>query len=350
MKPLNNIYCRVILICICIPFFAQAQQHAYVDRVIIDEMNLQQIPGVVVAVVNNGTIVHQKAYGYSDANRSQALGINDFFRLASVSKLYTAIAVHRLVKDRKIGSLDDKVTKYVSYWPGSGTVADADAKKEITIRQLLSHRSGIAHTSSSIKPTAYNVVDGSYDAKKGLDVFREGALLFNPGDSFHYSTFGYGLLAAVIEEASGTSYQSYMQSMANAFRLGTVRPSTTTFTGFRKDCDGKLITKTLNQTEWKMPGGGIETTIGGLANLLLALGNQTLLGQTSLLWEAVPKNDKISLYRLGVEFAAANSRVGDRMWHGGAHDNLRTLFHFVPGAKTGWPSLPTQNTRTITRS
>ncbi|MFD2526858.1 serine hydrolase domain-containing protein [Flavihumibacter stibioxidans] len=326
------LYLAVLLL--VAPMLTRSQTLAAIDKALEDEMINQQVPGMVVGVISQGRIVHARAYGFQDAERTQALNLTDVVRIASVSKLYTAIAIHRLVETGKIGSLDDKVIKYVGYWPGASSVSDYDKKRNITIRQLLTHRSGIGHYSINETPSAYKSVTGSYNAGQGVDVFKNPALVATPGDTMVYSTFAYNLLGAVVEGASGQPYNAYLNSLASSFRLGTLRPSTGDFSGFIKSCDGSLQLSKIGQQEWKTPGGGLETTVPGMLNLMMALMQNNILKDPQPLWETVAANTKDgSLYRQGVEAQGSGSSL--RVWHGGAHGNLRTLFHYFPDAKNG---------------
>ena len=123
-----------------------------IDKMIEEQMANKWIPGAVVLIARNGKIVYHKAYGYSDVDSKTAMKKDNIFRIASQSKAITSLAVMMLWEDGKFG-LDDAVSKYIPEfkklrvlgtlnWKDT-TYTTTPAKSEITIRQLLTHTSGI---------------------------------------------------------------------------------------------------------------------------------------------------------------------------------------------------------------
>lgn len=302
-----------------------------VDAVVQAEMVKQDIAGIAVGVVQNGKIVHTKAYGYMDRLAKKPMSTSTMLRWASISKTLTAVAAFKAVEDKKL-VLTDKVTKYVSYWPADGN------KKDILISQLLSHRSGITHYGKdengtqicSFNQGAYTAVN-NFNAQQCVNVFKNCELAATPGSTHIYSTFGFNLLGAVVEKASGKPYVAYINDniikKANITGLIPYQPDPG---GFRKNCNAILLPATEGKVEWKLPGGGWSSDITGLTKFMQGLINGVFLKNTSALWVPVPNNDG---YCFGIYTETLNGKT--HVYHGGLHDNAETYLGFFPADKTG---------------
>jgi len=150
-----------------------------------------------IVVARDGEVILRKGYGAADRTRGIDLTTETPFFIGSLAKQFTAAATLRLAADGKL-ALDDTLG---AFFPD----APAD-KRTITLRQLLSHRSGLPYL-----PSAGLFGRGSRDS-----VMREmlaEPLAFAPGSRYEYSTPGYILLAGVIERASGLTYEQYMRTL-----------------------------------------------------------------------------------------------------------------------------------------
>ena len=158
------------------------------------------VPGAVLLVLKNGKPLVRRGYGRSDLERETEAGPATNYRLASVSKAFTAGAVLLLVQDGKL-SLDDPVRKWLPTLP--------EVAAGITLHDLLAHTSGvIEYDELAAKPYEGQLRD--------IDVLRllekENRLYFEPGSTYRYSNSGYALLALVVERASGVGFPDYMRS------------------------------------------------------------------------------------------------------------------------------------------
>ncbi|MRX26723.1 serine hydrolase [Kangiella sp. HZ709] len=153
-----------------------------------------------VLIARDGDIILNKSYGYADLAKKQPLSQQSSFNLASLSKPFTALGVLMLVEEGKL-TLDESV---VTYLPSINY-------PQITIRHLLNHNSGLPDYMelASQHWEDKNVVFKSSDL---LDLYsqHQPELLFKPGDKHKYSNTGYVVLAALIEEVSGMSFEDYM--------------------------------------------------------------------------------------------------------------------------------------------
>lgn len=304
---------------------AYAQIPSQIDAIVFDEMARQDIVGLSVGIVKNGRIYYTKGYGHEDRQRTKPITTKTVFRWASVSKALTATAVLKLTEENPHFSINDRVTEHVDYWPRYGN------KGDIRIRHLLSHRSGIIH---------YRTKDGCfynpypdyslnrhrswyYNARQGVEVFRDQDLCFYPDTDFKYSTFGYNLLGAVIECVSRKSYEAWIRdNIRESLGMTSLRQATGRRTGFDR-VRGHVIPIFDSNVAWRLPGGGWESNIVDLAKFANALIQGRLLKNKARLWSTVPGNH---LYGYGMMHAYNNNLV----WHEGSHINNRALLTLFP--------------------
>ncbi len=133
--------CLTLLLMLWMPIFAPAQHkpdlkalEEYIEKARKD----WEIPGLAIAIVKNDTVIYQKGFGVTDIVKKNPVDENTLFAIASNSKAFTAAALAVLVDEKKV-SWDDKVTQHLPYFQ----LQDECASKEMMIRDLLSHRSGL---------------------------------------------------------------------------------------------------------------------------------------------------------------------------------------------------------------
>jgi CubicO group peptidase (beta-lactamase class C family) len=156
-------------------------------------------PGASVIVIHKGKVLFAKAYGLADVEAGVPCSTNTNFRLASVSKQFTAMAVLILAERKKL-SLDERLTDFFPEFPEYGT--------RITVRHLLNHTSGLIDYESVIpKGTTIPVLD--------QDVLRlllaQDKTYFPPGTQYRYSNSAYALLALIVETRSGNTFARFLR-------------------------------------------------------------------------------------------------------------------------------------------
>ncbi|MDR3620618.1 MAG: serine hydrolase [Paludisphaera borealis] len=172
---------------------------AGVDSYVLGLMQKRHIPGVSVAVVQDGKVVLAKGYGLANAELQVPATENTVYQLASVTKTFTATAIMMLVKDGKL-TLDDKITARLSDLPA--------AWEKVTVRQLLSHTSGIK-SYTSVKDF-HKTMRKDYAQREIIDLVAKEPLEFTPGEKWNYSNTGYFLLGMLIEKVAGKPYGEFM--------------------------------------------------------------------------------------------------------------------------------------------
>jgi CubicO group peptidase (beta-lactamase class C family) len=176
------------------PISAIDRARALIDR----EMTRTLAPAVSVAVSRNGRLIWSEAIGCADLELQVPVSRTTRLRIGSVSKPLTAAALGALVEDGKL-DLDAPVQRYVPDFPKKAW--------PITTRQLAGHLAGIRHYEHG----EFESREHYETVRAGLAVFEKDALLFEPGTQFSYSSYGWNLIAAVLEGASGERFLDLMQ-------------------------------------------------------------------------------------------------------------------------------------------
>ena len=184
------------------------------DETMEAQLRVQKLPGASLAVVKDGRLVYAKGFGLGDVVNKAPVEPASLFRIASLSKSITAVAVLKLVQDGKL-DLDAKAFALLDLKPVDETKVDPRLK-DVTVLHLLQHTGGwnpqksdpmfmAAAISAELgvpsPPTSLNII--RYMMGRPLD--------FEPGARFAYSNFGYCVLGRIIEQRTGESYENYVK-------------------------------------------------------------------------------------------------------------------------------------------
>jgi N-acyl-D-amino-acid deacylase len=187
------------------------------DKLLTDFVSEHKLPGAALAVTRNGRLVYAQGAGFADIEAGGLVKPDSLFRIASISKPITAVAVLQLVEQGKLG-LDDRAFDRLEGDPALTPHGTPDPRlKQVTIRQLLRHTGGWDRDVSfdpmfrpieiardlNAEPPAGTALVIRYMGGKPLD--------FNPGERYGYSNYGYCVLGRLIEKASGQTYEGYVR-------------------------------------------------------------------------------------------------------------------------------------------
>ena len=175
---------------------ADGANAAFVGQIdsIFAAYNNADAPGASVTVVRNGQIIASRSYGLADVEARVPITERTNFRLASLTKQFTATAILLLVKDGKL-HLDDRVADLLAGFP--------EHAREVTVRNLLTHTSGIWAYEDFVPDSQSRQVK-DHDAL--TLIARADSTYFRPGSAFRYSNTGYALLALIVERVSGQPF------------------------------------------------------------------------------------------------------------------------------------------------
>jgi D-alanyl-D-alanine carboxypeptidase len=158
-------------------------------------------PGAAVIVVKDGKPLLRKGYGMANLELGVPIRPYMVFRIGSMTKQFTTVAILMLVQQHKV-ALDDDVTKYLPSYPTQG--------QKITIENLLTHTSGIKNYTDI--PSWLTMWRKDFTVPELVDLFKNEPMDFDPGQKWSYSNSGYILLGAIIEKASGQSYANFIRT------------------------------------------------------------------------------------------------------------------------------------------
>jgi CubicO group peptidase (beta-lactamase class C family) len=175
-----------------------AQRAAQIESLFRDYSQVNA-PGVALMVIREGKPIFAKGFGLADLQHKTPSTTNTNFRLASVTKQFTAMAVMMLVEKKKL-MLDERLANFFPEFPEAG--------KQVSVRHLLTHTSGLLDYEDLIPPgTTIPVLD--QDVLRLL--LKQNKTYFPPGSQYRYSNSGYALLALIVEVRSGQKFARFLK-------------------------------------------------------------------------------------------------------------------------------------------
>jgi CubicO group peptidase (beta-lactamase class C family) len=270
---------------------------AGVRRFILDTMGVLGAPGAAISVRKDGRLVWSEGFG--SANLEQHVPVTPLtrFRIGSVSKPLTATALG-LLSERGRLDWDAPVQRYVPSFPVK--------RYPITVRQVAGHLAGIRH----YLPGEFENQKHYKTVLEGLAIFQNDSLLFEPGTRYAYSSYGWNLLSAVVEGASGEPFLDFMArhvfGPAGMTHTAADQPDSiiTDRTRFytRSDSVGPVVNAPYVDNSYKWAGGGFLSTTEDLTLFAEQLLDGHLLkpATVSLLWTTQHTSDgKPTEYGIG---------------------------------------------------
>jgi len=298
-----------------------------VTRVVPARMRELGVPGASITVVRGGKVVLSRGFGVADVELAVPAAPGTRYRVGSIAKSFTAMAIGILVDEGKL-DLDAEVQRYVPTFPRKPW--------PVTVRQVAGHLSGIRHYG----PGEFENQRYYPTLLEGLTMFEGDSLLFEPGTQFGYSSFGYNLLGAVIESAAGMPYLQFMKQ-----RVFTPLGMTATVPDFADsiirgradfyispDSGSPLLNAPYVDVSYKWPSGGFLSTTDDLARFGQAMLDGRLLKPATrdLLWTPMHTADgKSTGYGIGWNIQA-DSLGRRRIFHTGGSMGAVSILAIYP--------------------
>lgn len=191
---------------------------AKIDELCFEFLQRHQLPGMAIALTKDNRLSVARGYGYADLESRTVVSPDSLFRIASISKPITAMAVLKLIEEKKL-ELDQPISQILTWDPLPNTSSQhVDPRwDQVTVRQLLQHRGGWDRHASfdpMFQARRFSKEQGfalPLRAEDFVAAMRHHKLDFDPGSKYAYSNFGYNLLGRVIEARSGMSYEAYVR-------------------------------------------------------------------------------------------------------------------------------------------
>lgn len=277
------------------------------------------VPGASLLVLHDGVPRVHRGYGRSDLEQGIEAGAATNYRLASVSKQFTAAAILLLAQDARLG-IDDPVKRWL---PSLPPAADG-----ITLRHLLTHTSGLLdYEDLMAEPHEGQIRDAGVLAL----LERENRLAFPAGSAYRYSNSGYALLALVVERASGMDYPAFLRSRifvplgmhdTVAYVAGGAEVSNRAW-GY-SEVDGQWQRTDQSSTSAVLGDGGIYSNTHDLARWDAALDDDRLLSDASRAL-AFGKQVEVAGEGAATHYGLGWRITGDMRWHSGETIGFRNV-------------------------
>jgi CubicO group peptidase (beta-lactamase class C family) len=258
-----------------------------IDRIAAQDIDQKKVASYAIAVVKDGRLLLARGYGMADLENDVPATAETVYRLGSITKQFTALAVMQLAEQGKL-SVDDELTRFLPDYPTAG--------HKVTVHHLLNHTSGIKSYTSTKDFFKRSRQDFSHDEL--LALFKSEPYDFEPGAKWRYNNSGYYLLGMIIEKASGQKYEKYLEDHIfrplgmSATRYGHLRPLIRHRAMGYKPYFGKLINDDPLSMDAPGAAGALVSNVLDLVKWHQALEEGKLLSSAS--WEAMYRPAKLA--------------------------------------------------------
>jgi len=306
-----------------------AQEKFNPESQLMELINKKENIGIAAGYSIDGETKWSKSVGFA-CEEGAPFGTKTLTRIASIAKSFTAVAIMQLV-EKGIIKLDDPINQYLKNLPTD--------KQAITIRQLMAHTSGLSQYigDKEIENTIH-----FENLQEAMDVFIQRPLLSEPGVKYFYTSYGYVVLGRIIEEASGESYETYMQE--NIFDEAEM--SNTGIEKFGVEYDNKSCLYhnkgkkakpgKQNDLSNRIPGGGFYSSLDDLLKFGDALLSNKFISQESL--ERIIQAENVEYngnkYALGWYLYGPPPNENLVIGHSGGQTGCTSQLMIIPKSKT----------------
>ena len=302
------------------------------------------VGAISAAVVVGAEVQWARGFGWADVARRRPANARTIYRIGSISKSMTAVAMARLIQEGEI-DLDDKV---VSHFPPFAKLEGSEGRAEvITLRQLASHTAGLIR-----EPQLQGAAAGPIETweDKILASIEKTSFRADPGDSYSYSNIGYGILGLTISRAAQEPFMRLVEEqvfvplgMTSSTFIIDDRLAPRLSAGYAPRRDG-----TVNAEQpalehagrgYKVPNGGVYSTVGDLCKFIAGMTGSTITEylssatRTEVLRNQTSEGDR-SKYGLGFSLSDLGNGVTAR-GHGGSVSGYNAHIIFDPESKIG---------------
>lgn len=324
-RPQRLLAMLLLAVAFCFAQGLSPELEERIDRLVSTQMSARGIPGLSVAIGVGDAPIWTRGYGFADLENFVPATERSRYRLASISKPITAVALLQLVEAGK-ASLDDDVRKYVPDFPAK--------QWPVTLRQLLSHLGGVRSYRGNENESTKHYVN----VRDGLEMFAADPLDHEPGSKYLYSSYGFNLAGAAAEAIAAKPFRQLLAETVfepsgmkstrddNSFAIIPNRVE-----GYRRNKAGELQNCALADTSNKVPGGGLISTAADVVRFGRGVLDGTFLKAETqvLMWTPQRTNNgKPTSYGLGWNLGSLEGRP--RYTHGGGQPGTSTFLDVLP--------------------
>lgn len=296
---------------------------------IFSEYDNPDLPGAAVMIINDSEMVFQKCYGLANLNTKEQISSQTNFRLASVTKQFTAMCVLMLIQRNQV-KLETTLKSIFPEFPEYG--------KKITIKNLLQHTSGLIDYEDLIPDTATIQVKD----KDVLEIImKTDSTYFEPGSKHQYSNTGYALLSLVVEKFSGKPFREFLnQNIFYPIGMNNTTAFENNINEVKNRAYGYTVTKDSVEftdqsiTSAVLGDGGIYSSLDDLYKWNQALYNETLISK-NFLEESWTEGTTIdgNKFPYGYGWRLESYKKYKVVYHTGSTRGFRNIIYCIPEQK-----------------
>lgn len=351
-------------VCFAVPIVATAADFPAPDDLMFRLMSTKNVPGVALALINNGNIVLEKGYGLRDLATHAPVTTATLFNIGSISKSFTALGIAQLVDQQKV-DLDAPVVKYLP----DLRLRDPQAQQLVTLRQLLSHSSGLP-ADEQWPPQVPSTREGI------VAEFTTMPVTAPPGTRFQYCSRCIVLAAYILERLTGQSWEAYtgahifepLGMTTASFGPHGLEHAPNRALPYRHDLISGEVPVPWNRLQYLealAPGGGIDANIDEMAHYaLLQLGDGTISERRLVSAEMMtelqrpeiavgadrPEAARIQDLHYALGWFTGDVRGTHLVYHNGANPGYRASIFLVPSSRAGVVILTNGESNAITEA
>ncbi|MCU0404793.1 MAG: serine hydrolase [Chitinophagaceae bacterium] len=320
-----------------------------------------KVPGISVAVTVRDSIVYSKAFGFADVVQNKQVTTNTIFPIGSMGKSFTAFSL-TLLQEKGVLSLNDKVIQWLPWF----TMTDKHLQNNLTIADLLSHRTGMETFTGDLLWTESNLSN-----REVINKWGEIKPQFPIRSRFGYSNIAYMVAGEIIQSATGTNWKQFVNrqllqplKMQRSFLYeDEALQQSDVAKGYTMV--GDIVTEIPKGTGVSEAFGGMYSTANDIAKWLMMHANDgSVCGQqifaTGPVWEVrnpfsiVGKNyfanGKRFFVNYGLGWELLNYNNTDLVSHGGAYSGYLSMMGFIPEQKAGFVILTNSDSHELTEA
>lgn len=297
-----------------------------IDAIIENAINETPLVGASVGVMRHNEAVLARGYGYADLNKKIEATEHTVYRVGSITKQFTALAIMILVEQSKV-NLNDIMLDYLPNYP--------QRNHKITIDQLLNHTSGIKSYTDIER--FWEISERDLSREEIVALFSSEPVEFSPGENYQYNNSGYYLLGLIIENVSGMTYADFLKTnvwqpleMFDTHYLGKIKNVKNIATGYDHK-DNEFVGARPLGMDNPFSGGSLGSSVLDLLKWQTALNENQLISRQSynkMIEPGLLRNGKHTTYGYG--FFMSNLNGHRKIEHGGTINGFRAQLSAYP--------------------
>lgn len=297
-----------------------------IDAIIENAINGTQLVGASVGIMRDNEVILARGYGYADINNKVEATEHTVYRIGSITKQFTALAIMILVEQGKV-DLNEVMLDYLPNYP--------QKDHKVTIDQLLNHTSGIKSYTDIEK--FWEISERDLSRQEIVDLFSSEPVEFSPGENYQYNNSGYYLLGLIIENVSGMSYADFLKAnvwqpleMFDTYYLGKIKNVKNIATGYDHK-DNEFVGARPLGMDNPFSGGSLGSSVLDLLKWQAALNENRLISRQSynkMIEPGLLRNGKQTTYGYG--FFMSNLNGHRKIEHGGTINGFRAQLSAYP--------------------